>query len=105
MVNSECYIAGAGYVSHQIVAQISLMHRNPNSGLKIGPETTVPLWEGERARLMPVAPDQRDESSGFRGSDECRSLLEGAMHETRRDRNCQRQNLPPAARFHRDPGK
>ena len=42
------------------------------------------IESGERARLMLVASDQRDESSGFRGSDECRSLLAGAMHETRR---------------------
>jgi len=26
----------------------SLMHRNRNCGLRIAPETTVPLWEGER---------------------------------------------------------
>ena len=41
----------------------------------------------ERARLIPVAPDRRDEFSGLRGSDEYRSLLAGAMHETRRDPN------------------
>jgi len=27
---------------------ISLLHRKLKPGLEIGPETTVPLWEGER---------------------------------------------------------
>jgi len=26
----------------------SLMQRNRTAGLRIGPETTIPLWEGER---------------------------------------------------------
>ena len=63
------------------------------------------IESGERARLMLVAPDQRDDSSGFRGSDEYRNLLQVVMYETRRDRNAdmdqiesgERVRLVPAA--------
>ena len=47
------------------------------------------IESGERARLILAASEQPTEAFGFRGSDECRSLLAGAMHETRRDPNAQ----------------
>jgi hypothetical protein len=45
----------------RIVAQISLMQQNRTSGLEIGPETPVPLCEGERAQLISAALVQSQE--------------------------------------------